>query len=148
MKLVFRTVNSADARDVEQFNVLMDHLSRRADNRELLVERIAEANRNPDKYLMVAEDAETGTLCGSILAVLIGDFCGNCAPIMLVENVVTHKGYQRRGIGRQMFDHIEAWGRDHGVSYIILCSAMHRKEAHQFYEAIDYNEVKGFKKYL
>lgn len=148
MNLIFRTVNEQDPKDLEQFNILMDHLSTRANDQELLKQRIAEANANPDKYLMVAEDTDTGILCGSVLSVLVGDFCDNCAPIMLIENVVTHNDYHRKGVGRQMFAHIEDWGKAHHVGYAILCSAMHRLEAHKFYNAIEYNEVKGFKKYL
>ena len=49
---------------------------------------------------------------------------------------------------RAMMDEIEAWGREKGVRYAVLCSAMTRKEAHQMYEKLGYGEVKGYKKYL
>ena len=56
MHLIFRTVNQHNPTDLEQFNMLMDQLTVRAKDQSKLRRHIAEANANPDKYLMVAED--------------------------------------------------------------------------------------------
>ncbi len=148
MKYIMRTIDPDNARDIEQFNLLMDDLTVHAADQALLRSRILEANANPDKYLLVAQDPETGTLCGSLIGVCVGDFCETCNPIMLIENVVTRHDYRRRGVSRAMFQEIERWAREKQAAYAILCSANHRHEAHKFYEAIGYSEVKGFKKYL
>lgn len=148
MELIFRTVDPARPTDIEGFNLLMDDLTRRAQDQALLCCNITEANHSPDKYLMVAEDAATGTLVGSLLAVCFGDFCEACDPVMVIENVVTRSDYRSRGVARAMFAEIEAWGKGKHAAYAILCSANHRYEAHKFYKAIGYDEVKGFKKYL
>jgi GNAT superfamily N-acetyltransferase len=148
MELIFRTVNPNHPSDIDGFNLLMDDLTRRAQDQELLRRNIDEANGNPDKHLMVAEDAATGTLVGSLLGICFGDFCEACAPVMVIENVVTRHDFRGRGIAKAMFAEIEAWGRSKHAAYAILCSANHRYEAHKFYKAIGYDEVKGFKKYL
>ncbi len=148
MDLIFRTPDPNRASDVEGFNLLMDDLTRRAKDQALMRRNIAEANGNPDKYLMVAEDAATGVLVGSLLGICFGDFCEDCDPVMVIENVVTRRDYRGKGVARAMFAEIEAWGRSKHAAYAILCSANHRHEAHQFYKAIGYDEVKGFKKYL
>jgi len=148
MHLIFRKLDERNFRDITQFNRLMTDLSQAAADQELLRQRIHEANRNPDKYLMVAEDADTRTLCGSVLGVCFGDFCDECKPVMVIENVVTHRDYRNRGVGRAMFEAIEQWGREKGAAYAILCSANHRTEAHKFYPAVGYDEIKGYKKYL
>lgn len=148
MELIFRTVNPNNDFDREQFNLLMDELMHRAEDQELLCRNITEANSNPDKYLLVAEDAATGNLAGTVLGICFGDFCEACAPVMVIENVVTRSDYRGKGVARAMFTEMEAWGRSKHAVYAILCSANHRHEAHKLYKAIGYDEVKGFKKFL
>lgn len=148
VKLIFRKVNENNPEDIRQFDELMDDISERADDDEVLIRRIRETNAREDQLLMVAEDEETGRICGSLIGVVFNDFCGQCAPIMVVENVVTHHDYRRKGVARALLSEIEAWGREKGVRYAMLCSGMNRTEAHCMYERAGYEAVKGFKKYL
>lgn len=148
MHLIFRTVNQHNPTDLEQFNMLMDQLTVRAKDQSKLRRHIAEANANPDKYLMVAEDTDTGRLCGSVLGVCFGDFCETCNPVMVIENVVTDGAYRNQGVAMAMLREIEAWGREKQAVYAILCSANHRLEAHRLYEKAGYTKIKGYKKYL
>lgn len=145
MELIFR---EAEKRDIPGFNLLMDVLSERADSDELLAGQFEKAHNNPDMYVMVAENPETHELVGSMLGLICLDFCGDCRPLLFIENVVTLDKYQGQGIGRKMFEHMENWGRERNVNYAVLCSGMNRTGAHKFYDAIGYQEVKGFKKYL
>ena len=148
MNLIFRKVDETNEKDIAQFNELMDDISEHAFDNELLIRRIRETNARDDQYLCVVEDEEKGKICGSVIGIIFNDFCGLCAPVMVIENVVTHHEYRRMGVARAMMDEIEAWGRERGVRYAVLCSAMKRKEAHQMYENLGYEEVKGYKKYL
>ena len=148
MRIVFRKVDETSDKDIAQFNELMDDISEHAFDNELLIRRIREINAREDQYLLVAEDEERGKICGSLIGVVFNDFCGLCAPVMVIENVVTHHDYRRMGVARAMMNEIEEWGRTRGVRYATLCSAMTRKDAHQMYEALGYGEVKGYKKYL
>ena len=148
MNLIFRKLDPANDRDVRQFSDLMDQLTQRARDEQLLRAKIAQTNANEDACLLVAEDTDAGVLCASALAVSFGDFCDTCRPIMVIENVVTHRDYRGRGVGRRIIAEIEAWGRSRDVCYAILCSSLSREDAHRFYRAIGYADVKGFKKYL
>lgn len=148
MNLIFRKLDENSQNDIAQFNELMADLLAPAQDISLLRENIRKANSYENYYLMAVEDADNHKLCATMLAVAIDDFCGTCAPIMLVENVVTHHDYQQKGVGRRMFEEMEAWGRSKGVNYALLCSDMERKGAHEFYRAIGCKEVKGFKRYL
>lgn len=145
MELIFREprLDELDALD----RVMLVISDEPADRMKMgkLVEQI---NRDPQKYLMVAEDAETGTLCGSLLGVVFEDICGDCRPILLIENVAVLESYQGKGVGKRMFEQIEAWGREVDCHYEILVSGMNRTGAHKFYDALGFSEVKGFKKYL
>lgn len=148
MELIFRKVNEDNPEDIRLFDELMDDISERAMDDAVLIERIRAFNRRDDAYLMVAEDKESGKLVGSLMGVMFSDFCGLCAPVMVIENVVTHHEFRRRGIARAMMNEIEEWGRARGVRYATLCSAMTRTEAHSMYSALGYQDVRGFKKYL
>ena len=148
MNLIFRKVNPDDPKDMQQFNELMDDISEHAFDPERLDALIRDINVREDQYLLVAEDADAGVICGSLIGVAFSDFCGLCAPVMVIENVVTHHDYRRMGVARAMMNEIEEWGRKRGVRYATLCSAMKRTEAHQMYENLGYEKVMGFKKYL
>lgn len=145
MSIIYRKARLDDA---EKLNVLLSQLSESLAELPIMREKMKKLENNADCYLLVAEDSENGTLCGSLLGVAFEDVCGACKPILLVENVVTDEAYRGKGIGRGMFDAIEAWGREKQCHYCILVSAMNRTGAHKFYDAIGYSEVKGFKKYL
>lgn len=144
MKLFFRkpTVNELDALD----QVMLVISDKPADKGKMgaLVEKI---NSDPQKYLLAAFDEETGVLCGSLLGVVFEDICGDCRPILLIENVAVLPEYQQKGVGRAMFQEIECWGKEMDCHYAILVSGNQRTGAHKFYAALGYEEVKGFKKY-
>ena len=148
MNLIYRKIDENNENDIGQFNELMADLLAPANDVNQLKENIRKANTYDNYYLMTVEDCDNNKLCGTMLGVVIDDFCGTCAPIMLVENVVIHHDYQQNGIGRKMFRQMEEWGREKGVNYALLCSDMEREGAHEFYRAIGCKEVKGFKRYL
>lgn len=110
-----------------------------------LIEKVA---GDPQKYLLTAQDLETGTLCGTLLGVVFEDICCDCRPILLVENVAVLPEYQGKGVGKAMFQEIERWGKEQDCHYEMLVSGLQRTGAHKFYNALGFDEVKGFKKYL
>ena len=59
------------------------------------------------------------------------------------------EAYQGKGVGRRMFQEVERWAKEEwDCHYEILVSGNQRTGAHQFYRALGFDEVKGFKKYL
>lgn len=147
MNLKFRKLDETNPRELEQLNELMGQLIEKAYDLERMETIVNRYNAREDAYLMVAEDVASGRICGSLLAVIIEDYCGACQPLMLVENVVTHKDYYHKGVGTRLFEAIERWGKERNVNYLLLCSDMEREGAHVFYRAIGCKEVKGFKKW-
>ena len=148
MNIIYRKLQETDPEDIRQFNELMDDLTFSAPDGKTLQERIRKANNSDNCYLMVAEDADAQKLCGSVFAITFGDFCELCKPVMVIENVVIHHDYQGKGLGKRMLEQIENWGREQDAGYAILCSSLSREDAHKFYKAVGYEEVKGFKKFL
>lgn len=134
--------------DIEGLNAVMGVISDNGIHKEKAPELITKIAQNPEKYLMVAEDTETGEILGSLFGMVFEDICDTGAPILLIENVAVLPNLQRSGVGTEMFEKIEAWGVSHHCHYVMLVSGNQRTGAHHFYKKIGYEEAKGFKKYL
>lgn len=134
--------------DVEAMDKVMQVISDKSKNLEKMSALMEKLRHDPQKYLLAAFDPETGVLCGSLLGVVFEDICDDGRPILLVENVAVLEEYQGKGVGRQMFEEIERWGREMDCHYEILVSGMGRTGAHKFYNTLGFIEAKGFKKYL
>jgi GNAT superfamily N-acetyltransferase len=86
-------------------------------------------------YLAVVGDEPVGTF-----ALMIMDNLGHmCAPIAIVENVVVHADWRRRGIGRSMMSTAVDLGRQSGAYKLILASNTRLNEAHMFYESLGFS---------
>ena len=146
MDLILR---KAEEKDLDGLDQVMLVISDKAGDRETVKKLLKKIDSDPQKYLMVAEDRDTGVICGSLFGVVFEDICDSCRPILLVENVAVLESYQGKGVGRKMFEAIEDWGKNvWDCHYEILVSGMNRTGAHQFYKALGFIEAKGFKKYL
>lgn len=141
-------LRKARLEDIPGLDEVMQVISDGPGNYAKMAELIEHINADPQKYLLVAVDSDSGTIVGSLFGMAFEDICGDGSPILLVENVAVLENCQGQGIGRLMFHEIERWGRKLGCHYEMLVSGMNRVGAHKFYRAIGFDEVKGFKKYL
>lgn len=141
-------LRKATVEDIPGLDKVMQVISDGPGDREKMAELIENISRDRQKYLLVAVNRENGEIIGSLLGVVFEDICGDCRPILLVENVAVLDKCQGQGVGRRMFEEIERWGREMDCHYEMLVSGMNRTGAHKFYKRIGFDEVKGFKKYL
>lgn len=141
-------LRKATPKDVAGLDLVMQVISDGPGDREKMIPLIEKMAGEREKYLLVAEDKESGRIVGSLLGVIFEDICGDCSPILLVENVAVLEEYQGKGVGKLMFEEIERWGRGMGCHYEMLVSGNNRVGAHGFYKALGFEQVKGFKKYL
>lgn len=141
-------LRKATVKDIPGLDKVMQVISDGPGDREKMAELIENISRDRQKYLLAAVNREDGEIVGSLLGVVFEDICGDCRPILLVENVAVLDKCQGQGVGRMMFDEIERWGREMNCHYEMLVSGMTRAGAHKFYKRIGFDEVKGFKKYL
>ena len=141
-------MRKARAEDLDGLDQIMLVISDGPGNQEKMAQLMERIDKNEDKYLLVAEERTSKKIVGSLCGVVFEDICGDCRPILLVENVAVLEEYQGHGIGRLMFEEIERWGKEKNCHYEILVSGMQRTGAHCFYSALGFEEVKGFKKYL
>ena len=57
----------------------------------------------------------------------------------LIENVVTHEEYRRKGIGKKLMQMAIDYGKANNCYKIVLLSNIKRKESHLFYESCGFN---------
>jgi len=145
MKIIIR---KATVNDVAGLDQVMQVISNGPGDRKKMGRLIDQMKMDEQKYLLVAVDEEKNEIVGSLLGVVFEDICGDCRPILLVENVAVLEKCQGQGVGRMMFNEIERWGREMDCHYEMLVSGLNRAGAHKFYAALGFDEVKGFKKYL
>ena len=62
-------------------------------------------------------------------------------PIAQLTILVVDKGVRGQGIGRQLVELGERWARERGAWRISLTSALHRDDAHKFYERLGYEHT-------
>lgn len=61
--------------------------------------------------------------------------------INILGLAVSHD-HRRQGIGKALLSSAENWGKELGITIIRLNSGYSRKEAHEFYRAMGYNDEK------
>ena len=52
------------------------------------------------------------------------------------------KNYRRQGVATELIKHVEHWARDNGIKMIRLNSGSSRKEAHEFYRKLGFDNEK------
>ena len=105
-------LRKAQEKDLDGLDQVMLVISDAAGERETVKRLLKKIDADPQKYLLVAEDLETGTICGSLFGVVFEDICDSCRPILLVENVAVLESFQGKGVGRAMFQEIERWAKE------------------------------------
>ena len=87
-------MRKAQPQDLDGLDQVMLVISDAAGERGKVLQLLEHITADPQKYLLVAEDKDTGTICGSLFGVVFEDICDSCRPILLVENVAVLESYQ------------------------------------------------------
>ena len=62
-------------------------------------------------------------------------------PVAWLTVLVVDETVRGRGVGRRLVAEAEEWARSRGARRLSLTSAVHRKEAHQFYINLGYQQT-------
>jgi len=62
----------------------------------------------------------------------------HAAPLAQLSLLVVDEGARAQGVGRSLVAAVEAWAREQGCHRIIVTTALHRCNAHAFYERVGY----------
>lgn len=63
-------------------------------------------------------------------------------PMIEVNGLVVDKNYRKKGIGNSLLKQIELFARERNCTFINLRANVIRKEAHEFYKKLGYEEIK------
>lgn len=87
-------------------------------------------------YVAKADDKIIGTF-----ALLITDNLAHLgAPSGIVEDLVVHPSWQRKGVGKQIMEFARKRCREMGCYKLALSSNLKRKAAHRFYESLGFQK--------
>lgn len=66
-----------------------------------------------------------------------------------IEGVRIREDYQGQGIGKQLFNHLITLSKNHGCHLVQLTSNKSRKDAHDFYKKLGFDDShEGFKMFI
>lgn len=104
-------------------------------NDELKRETIHKVLENQNHIIIVAEDLESRKIIGTATLLIEQKFIHNGGKVGHVEDVATRKGFEGRGIGREMIHKLTEISNEHGCYKIILdCDA----NVVRFYEKLGF----------
>lgn len=75
-----------------------------------------------------------GKLIASCMLVIVPNLTRNARSYALIENVVTHTDYRRRGIGKRLLQQVLQFCWDQNCYKVMLLTGSKREEVYQFYE--------------
>lgn len=99
---------------------------------------------NPLLHYFVAE--VDGCVVATCNLTIIPNLTHNLQPYGLIENVVTHSDFRRRGLGRLVMEAALATAWDKGCYKVMLLSGSTREDAHRFYDSLGFHgdKKKGY----
>ena len=101
------------------------------------IERLRAIAAEPDQTLLVADRG--GELCG-LLGLDLMYYLPLGARTCRITALVVAPMHEGEGIGRELLQAAEVWGRQAGAARIEVTSAAHRDQAHAFYRACGYSD--------
>jgi GNAT superfamily N-acetyltransferase len=91
-----------------------------------------EIHRDPKLHCLVAET--DGVFAASCILAIIPNLTRGARPYGLIENVVTHADYRRRGIGTALLRHALAVAWEHNCYKVMLLTGRKDEGVFRFYE--------------
>ena len=131
---VIRAPQPADAADIA---ALMTELGYPSEARDV-PQRLETLRGDPASIVWCAE--LDGRVVGVGTARVFPAINQNGLVAWLTALVVAER-VRGRGVGTQIVKVAEQWARDQGASRLALTSALHRKEAHEFYKRLGYDHT-------
>lgn len=100
--------------------------------RTRVIELWQEIVANPMLIYFVAE--QEGRLVSSCNLTIVPNLTRGARPFGVIENVITHPDFRRRGLAQQVLDHAVDTAKQAGCYKVMLTSGTSRKSAHVLYE--------------
>ena len=82
---------------------------------------------------------EGDDLVSSCVLNVIPNLTRGCRPYALVENVITHPGFRRRGFGKALMEHVIHYAGVQGCYKVMLLTGRKEEAIYRFYESVGFN---------
>ncbi len=90
-------------------------------------------------HIIVAE--EDGKIVSSCVCIIVPNLTHNQQPYALIENVVTHKDYRKRGLASQCMAFAKQIAHEKNCYKIMLLTGTRKRSTHRFYRKNGYNSI-------
>ena len=87
---------------------------------------------DPKIHCIVVE--EGGQLIASCTLIMVPNLTRSARPYSLIENVITHPDFRKRGIGKQMLQHALNLAWQQNAYKVMLLTGRNDEKVFQFYE--------------
>lgn len=88
-------------------------------------------------HIIVAEC--DGKIVSSCVCVIIPNLTHNQQPYALIENVVTHKDYRKKGLASKCLAYAKELALSHNCYKIMLLTGSKKRSVHKFYQKNGFN---------
>ena len=92
-----------------------------------------------ENYHLLLGFEEDGKMVTALIAVVIHNLTHGLRPFMLIENVVTHAEFRKRGYATQMLNAARTIARGKNCYKIMLMTGSKEKSTLEFYRKAGYN---------
>lgn len=142
-KMIIRKANVNDADDIHK--ICQDDLGYNC-TVDLVKKRLENLNLNRERVFVADVD---GRVAGYVHAEKYNVLYFE--SIVNVQGLAVSKAYRRNGCGKALMDAVETWAKECGIRMIRLNSGSSRKEAHEFYRKLGFDnekeQIRFLKKY-
>jgi len=87
-----------------------------------------------DEWMKIIVAQENNILSASCVLVVVRNLTRGARPYGLIENVVTHADYRRRGLGRMVLTRAIELAREHNCYKVMLLTSSRMPGVQEFYE--------------
>ena len=111
------------------------------------MERLFAKLQNDKGYILLVAE-QNKRIVGSVMGIVCEELYKDCAPFLVVENMIVDGECHKKGIGTALLTELEKRARAKNCRQAILVTETARKDACAFYGSLGYNRGAGFKKKL
>lgn len=136
--MIIREINENDFNGLSELYTHLHH-NKPIESSEKNIDIFREILTDKNHHIIVAE--EDGKIVSSCVCVIIPNLTHNQQPYALIENVVTHKAYRKRGLGSACLNYARKIAVDNHCYKIMLMTGSKKRSTHKFYQKNGYNRL-------